>query len=153
MVLDIFRTAFSNGRLPKKQFPKWQLPKCAISQAATSQRLGQVLGGFTGCYGRPSAAARVGQRAEHCVQNRLGAECCGQDRLGKLPLGKLHSWEVATWENTLGKLPLRKKPLGKYLTSFRWLFLYLEFYLKNFLVQHLSYSRHIQALKLKLTGD
>ena len=26
-------------------------------------------------------------------------------------LGKLHSWEVATWENTLGKMPL-----GKYLT-------------------------------------
>ena len=36
---------------------------------------------------------------------------------GKLPLGKLHIWELATWVNTLGKLPLLKRPLGKYLTS------------------------------------
>jgi len=30
-----------------------------------------------------------------------------------LPLGKLDIWEVATWENTLGKLPLGKKSFGK----------------------------------------
>ena len=35
----------------------------------------------------------------------------------KLSLGKLHILEVAIWENTLGKLPLRKNPLGKYLAS------------------------------------
>ena len=35
----------------------------------------------------------------------------------KLPLGKLHIWEVATWENTIGKLQIRKMSLGKYLTS------------------------------------
>ena len=31
-------------------------------------------------------------------------------------LGKLHIWKVGTWENTLGKLPLGKNSLGKYLT-------------------------------------
>ena len=55
------------------------------------------------CTGTPSAMARTGW---------------GRDRLWKLPLGKLHIWEVATWENTLGKLTLQKNPLGKYLTSF-----------------------------------
>ena len=28
-------------------------------------------------------------------------------------LGKFHIWEVATWENTVGKLPLEEIPLGK----------------------------------------
>ena len=28
------------------------------------------------------------------------------------PSGKLHNWEVATWEITLGKLSLEKMPLG-----------------------------------------
>ena len=32
-------------------------------------------------------------------------------------LGKLHIWEVAAWENILGKLPLGKTRSGKYLTS------------------------------------
>jgi len=31
---------------------------------------------------------------------------------GKLALGKLHSWKVATWENTLGKFQLGKT-IGK----------------------------------------
>ena len=48
---------------------------------------------------------------------RLGAERCGWDRLGKLPLRNLHIWAVATWENTLEKLPLGKNLLGKYLKS------------------------------------
>ena len=30
------------------------------------------------------------------------------------------TWEVATWANTLEKLPLGKNPLGKYLISIRW---------------------------------
>ena len=33
------------------------------------------------------------------------------------PLGKLHIREVVTWKNTLGRLPLRENPLGKYLIS------------------------------------
>ena len=41
----------------------------------------------------------------------------GKCTFGKLPLGKLHILEVATLKNTLGKLPLEKKPLGNYLTS------------------------------------
>ena len=53
----------------------------------------------------PSAVARIGQGAERSGQNRLGAECCGQNILGKLPLGKLHIWEVAALENAFGKLP------------------------------------------------
>ena len=64
-----------------------------------------------------------------CRRLQWGAEHCGQDGLGgqvlwllvnllrKFELGKLHIWEVATWENTLGRLLLGKTPLGKYLTS------------------------------------
>ena len=64
-----------------------------------------------------NAAARMGQGAKYNGQNRLWAESCGQERLGKLLLGNLHIWDVATWENTLRKLPLEKNPFGKYLTS------------------------------------
>ena len=35
----------------------------------------------------------------------------------KLPLGKLHIWEIATWEKKLGKISIGKIPLGIYLTS------------------------------------
>ena len=36
---------------------------------------------------------------------------------GQMQLVKFHIIrEVATWENSLGKLPLEKMPLGKYLT-------------------------------------
>ena len=64
-----------------------------------------------------NAAARMGQGAKYNGQNRLWAYSCGQERLGKLLLGNLHIWDVATWENTLRKLPLEKNPFGKYLTS------------------------------------
>ena len=40
-----------------------------------------------------SVAARTGQGVERCSQNNLG----------KLVHGKLHIWEVATWENTVGR--------------------------------------------------
>ena len=30
----------------------------------------------------------------------------------------MHNWEVASWDNTHGKLQLVKNPFGKYLTSF-----------------------------------
>jgi len=52
----------------------------------------------------PSATARTGHG---------GPSSAAKDRLEKFPLGKLHIWEVATWKNTLGKLPLEKMPLGK----------------------------------------
>ena len=61
-------------------------------------RLGWVRG--------PSTAARTD----------FGAEPCGWDRFGKLPFGKLRSWEVATLENTLGNLSLGEMTLKKYLT-------------------------------------
>ena len=55
-----------------------------------------------------SAAARMG--AERCDQNMLEAKSSGQDRLGRLPHGKLHILEVATWEiasqeKWFGKVP------------------------------------------------
>ena len=50
------------------------------------------------------AAAWMGLEAKRCGQNRLG---------------KLHSCEVAVWENTLGKLPLGKSYWEVQLTSFR----------------------------------
>ena len=106
----------SQGRLPKYQFPNWELPK------------GQV---------RPSKAPQAAVGAEHFGQDELGgrtprleqagAECCGQDRLEKLSLGQhiwevdschlgKYSWEVATWENTLGTVSLGEMSLGRYLT-------------------------------------
>ena len=38
----------------------------------------------------------------HCSLRRLRRPNL---TFGKLPLGKLHSWEVATWEAALGKIP------------------------------------------------
>ena len=94
-VLGIYPKVFTQGRFLMRQFPKWHLPKCAISQATTFHRLGWALQ-----WGRalregwargPSAAA------------------------GKLLIGKLHNWEIATLENTSRKLLLGKMELGKYL--------------------------------------
>jgi len=109
---------FTKGEFPSDNFPR------VFSQVATSQlcnfpkvRLGhlryrrlQWRGGGVGRalhgallqFREPSDTDKTGYGAKRC-------------RLGKLPLRKLHSWEV-TWENTHGKLPVGKKPLGKYLT-------------------------------------
>ena len=92
---------FPCGNFPNVQFPKRQLPKSQVRPSDAPQaaiggralRLGWAMG--------LSSEARTG----------LGAEHCGLDRFGKLPLGKLHIWKVDTWENTLGKTSL-----GKYLT-------------------------------------
>jgi len=72
--------------------PKWQLPKCAVSQTATS----------TGCNGQEM---RFGWAREPSTAAKTD-----------LPLGKLHIREVVTWKDTLGRLPLGKNSLGKYLT-------------------------------------
>ena len=96
---------------PKGIFPR-ATSQVTISQVATSQmcnfpkvRLGPL---------RRRRLQQVGGRvlwlgwtrkAERCSYIRLGAERCGQDRLGKLPLRKLHMWEVATWEKTFRKVP------------------------------------------------
>ena len=96
---------FPSINFPNVQFLKRQLPK------------GQV---------RPSEAPQAAMEgralwlgwARGRGQNRLGGgKHCGQDRLCRLLHKKLHIWEVANWENTLGKLPLGKMPLGKYPTS------------------------------------
>ena len=104
---------FPKGIFLNVQLPKWQLPKCAISQAATSLMCNFPSSNFPKVrllqWG-PSAAARMGQGAERRGQNRLEAERCDQDRLGKLH-----------WENTLGKLSLGKIPLGScHLGKYLW---------------------------------
>ena len=93
---------FSKGRLPKLQFLSWQLPKYAVSQAVPNVRWGplkrlRLLW---------AQALRVGWAWGG------GADRWGKNRLRKLALGKLHSWEAALWGNSLGMLSLGKKPLG-----------------------------------------
>ena len=102
---------FTKGEFPSDNFPR------VFSQVATSQmcnfpkvRLGhlryrklQLGGGSTAAlllFREPNAADKTGYGAKRC-------------RLGKLPFRKLHSWEVATWENTHGKLPVGKKAFRK----------------------------------------
>ena len=77
---------FPRGNFPNGPFPKRQLPKRQVRPSEAPQA----------SFG---AAARMGQ----------GAERCSQDRFGKLP----HIWEVASRENTLGKMPFGKNPLWK----------------------------------------
>ena len=43
---------------------------------------------------------------------------CAEARIDRLLFGKVHIWEVVTWENTLRKLPLRRMPVRKYLTLY-----------------------------------
>ena len=62
--------------------------------------LGYALRGAVGYNGGPSAAARIGWGPGAAARTGWGAE----DRLGKLLFGKLYSWEVATWENSFGKV-------------------------------------------------
>ena len=88
-MLGIFPNDFSQVATSQGYFPKWQLLKCAISQAATSQV----------CSSR--STFKVQSSAPNCSLWCL--------REPNLTFGKLHIWGVATWENTLGKLLLRKK--------------------------------------------
>ena len=110
-VLGIFPKAFPQGRIftsdnfpsgyfPNVQFPKQKLPKGQVMPSEAPQ----------GCNGGRAMRLLWVREAECCCQNRLWAERCVQDRLGKLPPGKFHIWEVSTWEKTLGKLPLGKVP-------------------------------------------
>ena len=88
-----FPKAFSRAATSKGYFPYWQLPKCAISQAATLPRLAQ-----------PQRSAPI-------------AACGASDRMPSLSFGKLHIWEVATWE-----VVHEKMPLGKYLSPSETMF-------------------------------
>ena len=79
------------GNFPNVQFPKLQLPKSILVTVL----------GITACYSRcawhpsPSLAERS---AHHCILLRLRVANLTS---GMLPLGKLHIWEVATWENVM----------------------------------------------------
>ena len=97
------RDSFPSGNFPTVQFPKRKLSKGQVRPSEAPQ---DAMGG---------RALRLG--AECRGQNNMRAERCGWDRLGKLSLRKFLIWEVATLENNLGKLPLEKNPLRKYLTS------------------------------------
>ena len=83
---------FPSDNCPSGNFPKGLVRPSEVGQAAMGA----------------SAEARMGQGAQFCCQNKIGAACCNKDSLGKLCFGKLHIWEVAT---------IVKIPQGKYLTS------------------------------------
>ena len=59
-------------------------------------------------------------------------------------LGKLHIWEVATWENTLGKLPLKKKSFWKVPNIYYYppLLKYYQIYLRPKIVLSKYFSIH-----------
>ena len=59
----------------------------------------------------PSAAARMGQGAEHCGQNGIGGRALEQTwevDTWEVDTWEVDTWEVDTWEDTLGKIPLGK---------------------------------------------
>ena len=104
MLLGTFPEAFSQVTIsqvvnfPNVQFPKQQLPKGYVrSSKAPQAAMGAERWGYDG----KDRAMRQEQSA------------------GGRALGLGHSWEVTTWENTLGKLPLGKNPLRTYLTSLK----------------------------------
>ena len=130
------RRYFPKGDFPSEifqnvQFPKRQLPKGQVRSSKAPQLMGQELR-LQDSLGQSAAAIGQSRGRALRLQDSLGTErCgynsgrCGQKRLEKLLLGKItlghlgkYFWEVATQENTLGKLPLGKMPLGKYLTSY-----------------------------------
>ena len=86
-------------------FPKWKLPKCAISQAATFQ-VSSSRSARTAALGPPQPILAAALDP-HCSLRRLRGPNL---TFGKLPLRKLHTWEVATWdilpwEIAFGKVP------------------------------------------------
>ena len=92
---------------PEGIFPKATPKYVTVSPVVTFQLCNFQSGNFP--------KVRLGPLRRRRMQ--WGAERCGWDRLGKLSLRKFLIWEVATLENNLGKLPLEKNPLRKYLTS------------------------------------
>ena len=102
MLLCTFPKAFSQLTIsqvvnfPNVKFPKRQLPKGYVRSSKAPQA---AMGAER--YDGKDRALRQEQSA--------GGQTL---RLG-------NSWEVITWENTLGKLPLGKNPLRKYLPSLK----------------------------------
>ena len=94
--VSYFHKGFSpKGDFPSDTFPIGNFPNVQFSIGNLDQvRLGPLrrcrlqLG--------PSFSNRIGQGPSAVARIDWGAEHYGQDRIGKLPLGKLHIWEVAT---------------------------------------------------------
>ena len=85
-MLGTFPKIFPSVNFPNVQFPKRQLPKYVLEAALGPQSV---------------LAAALGLLVLRLLRGPNLA-------LGKLPLGKLHIWEVATREMSLGKSPLGK---------------------------------------------
>ena len=99
---------FPSDNLPSGIFPNVQLPKQQLpeGQVRPSKAPLSVMGG-------PPSTKLTVRSVVICTtltEDIVGftgewAESCGYDRLGMLPLEKLHIWEVATWEKPLWKAP------------------------------------------------
>ena len=99
------------GVLSQSIFPiKWQLPNCTVSQAATSQvcpsrshRPPSVIAAALGPIAHPSSSTwPLLQPAAY--------------QRPYLTLGSCHlenAWEVTTWENAFGKVPITVVDTGK----------------------------------------
>ena len=97
MVLGTFPKAFFHGDFPSGNFPIVEFPSGNFPKV----RLGplrrcrlqwgpSVMALWLGWARGPNAGPRT---------------CCGEDRLWKLPLGKLHFWEATPWEQSFCKVP------------------------------------------------
>ena len=75
----------------------------------------------------PQAAMGGALRQELARGRALRLEKAGgANAATRKKLGKLHIWEVAAWENILGKLPLGKTRAVKYLNIFDVTILYAK---------------------------
>ena len=101
---------FRSGNFPIVTFSKQHLPRC-------TSNVKRAFCGATGCNEGPSVAARMaldeccgqdglegrvlrlGWARGTSVASRIGQwdECCGQNRLGKFPLGKMHLGKISLY--------------------------------------------------------
>ena len=82
---------FLSGNFPNVQFPKRQIPKSVLAAVLV---LYHVLVAALGPLSHTTRSARPPYPPLHCSLRRF--------RGPNLTLGKLHIWEVATWEVSLG---------------------------------------------------
>ena len=109
---------FQSGNFPNVQFPKRQLPNGQVRPSEAPQ----AAMGTKRCdqegLGWPSDAAGESQSGRALRLEQAGEvascdiallrSCYLGNTLGKLPLGILHFWKVATWEIPLGSCRLGK---------------------------------------------
>ena len=87
-----------SGNFPRVFFPSGNFPNVLFFQTATSQV----------CPSRSAQSTACSTPDPSQPQRSAPIAACGTSEgltFGKLPLGKLHIWEVATWENAFGKVP------------------------------------------------